>query len=59
MRYLGGWKWAFEVPGPPIDKQRSPADDLKATVRSWLGLLLSRMGRSLNYDTSGTPPDNP
>jgi ParB family transcriptional regulator, chromosome partitioning protein len=55
VHYLGNWKWSFELPGPQIDAQRTPASEVKATLRSWLSQLLTRMGRSLSYDAGNSP----
>jgi len=50
VKYLGDWKWSFEVPGPKItDENVSSLEERKTTVRAWLAKLLTRMGRSLDY----------
>ncbi len=54
VKYLGDWKWLFEVPGPKWGDEKASASDLKDSLRSWLSKLLIRMGRSLSYD-SGRP----
>lgn len=54
VRYLGDWRWSFEIPGPANASSIPPAE-LKSSVRSWLAQLLTRMGRSLSYET-GKPP---
>jgi ParB family chromosome partitioning protein len=55
VKYLGDWKWSFEVPGPNVNPDQLTASELRATLRSWLSKLLYRMGRSLSYET-GRPP---
>jgi ParB family transcriptional regulator, chromosome partitioning protein len=64
VRYLGNWRWSFEVPGPPVDPDRAPCSEMKSSVRTWLAKLLARMGRSLSYEggtspSSEHPPDTP
>jgi ParB family chromosome partitioning protein len=51
VRYLGNWRWSFEVPGPSPETISLSPIELKTTVRAWLGNLLTRMGRSLSYET--------
>ena len=62
VKYLGDWKWSFEVPGPPETTDRVSHSELRATLRSWLSKLLIRMGRSLSFETGKPPsesqPDN-
>jgi ParB-like chromosome segregation protein Spo0J len=48
VRYLGNWRWSFEVPGPAFDKGKPSVAEKKSIVRSWLGELLIRIGRSLS-----------
>src|SRR5882672_10548310 len=55
VKYLGDWKWSFEVPGPNVNPDRLSPSELRATLRSGLSKLLARMGRSLSYET-GRPP---
>jgi ParB family chromosome partitioning protein len=57
VKYLGDWKWSFEVPGPTANLDRLSQSELRATVRSWFSKLLARMGRSLSYET-GKPPSS-
>ncbi len=52
VRYLGDWKWSFEVPGPNIDTGRTPPAELKSALRTWLAKILTRMGKSLSYENS-------
>jgi ParB family chromosome partitioning protein len=63
VKYLGDWKWSFEVPGPPPETGRQSHSELRTTLRSWLSKLLTRMGRSLSFETGKPPspgtPDNP
>jgi ParB/RepB/Spo0J family partition protein len=53
VRYLGGWKWSFEVPGPSLEAARSSPSEMKATLRVWLANILNKMSRS-----SATKPEN-
>jgi ParB family chromosome partitioning protein len=48
VRYLGNWKWSFEIPGPTLEGVSPSASELRSTLKSWLGQLLTRMGRSLS-----------
>jgi hypothetical protein len=57
VKYLGDWKWSFEVPGPTANLEQLSHSELRATVRSWFSKLLGRMGRSLSYET-GKPPSS-
>ena len=50
VRYLGDWKWSFEVPGPHSEDENLTPFATKAALRSWLGQLLTRMGKSLSYE---------
>jgi len=58
VRYLGDWKWSFEVPGPARESENSSISELKMNLRSWLSQLLTRMGKSLSYE-AGSPPSPP
>jgi len=51
VKYLGDWKWSFEVPGPGADLEKLPHSEARSALRSWLSKLLARMGRSLSYET--------
>jgi len=56
VRYLGGWRWSFEVPGMrPEIAGLSPAEG-RVQLRAQLGKLLIRMGRSLSSDGWPMPP---
>ena len=57
VRYLGGWRWSFELPGPE-ESTHSSLVEMKSALRSWLAQLLARMGRSLSYE-AGNPPTPP
>jgi ParB/RepB/Spo0J family partition protein len=56
IRYLGDWKWSFEIPGPPLDPERASISEQKTAVRSWLSKLLNRLGRSLSFESGRPPP---
>src|SRR5262249_43251344 len=43
VKYLGDWKWSFEIPGPPEDLEKLNPSELRSTLRAWLSKLLSRM----------------
>jgi ParB family chromosome partitioning protein len=58
VKYLGNWSWSFEVPGPKVEGENLTPSTTKATLRSWLAQLLTRMGKSLSYET-GSPPNPP
>ena len=52
IRYLGDWRWAFEIRNPALDMAARPAlSDLRNRLREELGQILIRMGRSLSFDT--------
>jgi ParB family chromosome partitioning protein len=55
VRYLGDWKWSFEVPGPARESDNTSISELRMNLRSWLAQLLTRMGKSLTYE-AGNPP---
>jgi ParB/RepB/Spo0J family partition protein len=55
VRYLGDWRWSFEVSGPEIKAENLTSSTTKATLRTHLSELLIRMGRSLSYE-AGKPP---
>lgn len=57
VRYLGDWRWSFEVPGPQADTTHMSVSELRLLVRAWLSKLLTRMARSLGYET-GSPPSS-
>ncbi len=57
IKYLGDWKWSFEVPGPSVSMEKHSHSEVRATLRSWLSKLLTQMGRSLSYET-GKPPSS-
>jgi hypothetical protein len=57
VKYLGDWKWSFEVPGPTTNMETLTQSEQRASLRSWLSKLLARMGRSLSYET-GKPPSS-
>jgi len=59
VKYLGDWKWSFELPGPKRTEDPATASELKQSLRTWLSTLLIRMGRSLSYDAPPTPPKVP
>src|SRR5262249_2377205 len=42
VKYLGDWKWSFELPGPKVDMGRAHQDEIRATIRTWLAKLLTR-----------------
>jgi ParB family chromosome partitioning protein len=48
VRYLGNWKWSFEVPGPALESGKTSHTERKSAARTWLADLLIRMGRSLS-----------
>jgi ParB/RepB/Spo0J family partition protein len=50
VKYLGNWKWSFEVPGPETVSENLPAYEAKLAVRAWLSKLFTRMGRSLAFE---------
>jgi ParB family chromosome partitioning protein len=52
VKYLGDWKWSFEVPGPPLDSDPTSPAEQKTTVRSWLAKILTKMGKSLAYESA-------
>jgi ParB family chromosome partitioning protein len=63
VRYMGDWKWSFEIPGPAGGASNVAPSEIKETLRSWLAQLFSRIGRSLSYETgkppsTGTQPDS-
>jgi len=58
VRYLGDWRWSFELPGPAEESAHSSLTELKTMLRSWLAQLLARLGRSLSYE-AGNPPAPP
>ncbi len=55
VKYLGNWKWSFEVPGPDTDLSNQSAFETKAALKAWLSKLLGRMGRSLASSESPAP----
>ncbi len=59
VKYLGNWKWSFEIPGPEVSSDKLSELELKVSLRSWLSKLLTRMGRSLAFSqetpTTTTP----
>jgi hypothetical protein len=57
VKYLGDWKWSFEVPGPTTNMEKLSQSEQRATLRAWLSKLLAKMGRSLSYET-GKPPSS-
>jgi hypothetical protein len=59
IKYLGGWKWSFEIPGPPTRMNKFSHSEVRAALRSWLSKLLTRMGRSLSYETGKPPSSSP
>ncbi len=56
VKYLGDWKWSFELPGPPSEIDRLSPSEQQSTLRAWLSKLLGRMSKSLGYDSG--KPDN-
>ena len=49
VRYLGDWKWSFEIPGPELgEKKNFPRRTKIQAPFAWLAQLLTRMGRSLS-----------
>jgi len=55
VKYLGDWRWSFEVPGPKLEGEALTSSIAKATIRSWLAQLLTRMGKSLSYEAGSLP----
>ena len=58
VRYLGDWKWSFEIPGPEREPDNLSISEVKLKLKTWLAELLTRMGKSLAYESRNrkTPP---
>ena len=54
VRYLGNWRWSFDVPGPDNKGENLSPSAAKSALRNFLSELLTRMGRSLSYE-AGRP----
>jgi len=55
VKYLGDWKWSFEIQEPEGGLERLSEVDRRASIRAWLSKILVRMGRSLSFESGKAP----
>ncbi len=59
VKYLGNWRWSFEIPGPEFTPGKTLPSDTKAAVRAWLSKILGRMSKSLAFQNETPAEQSP